>query len=253
MIRAFIFDLDGTLVQTEKLKALSYARAAVELCPEAVAEDEVIEAFKDVVGRSRREVATALVERFKLGEAAAAQMDSLGVQTPWQAYVQIRLRHYEQILADPDVLRRNQWPHNMALLRQARAAHCLVGLATMSHCEQVQRVLQILEMVGLFDFIATRDDVEHAKPDPEIYELVATELATPPPQCLVIEDSPSGVQAALVAGMHCIAVTTPFTRKHLHQQKLLEERWIVDNPEQLLATVEQMLKEEGTTSGPWRR
>lgn len=43
MIRAMIFDLDGTLVQTEKLKALSYARAAVQLCPRDITEAEVIE------------------------------------------------------------------------------------------------------------------------------------------------------------------------------------------------------------------
>jgi len=43
-----IFDLDGTLVQTERLKALSYARAAVELCPIQLSEAEVLEAFKEV-------------------------------------------------------------------------------------------------------------------------------------------------------------------------------------------------------------
>ena len=43
MIRAFVFDLDGTLVETEKLKALSYARAAAELRPD-LNEGEVIEA-----------------------------------------------------------------------------------------------------------------------------------------------------------------------------------------------------------------
>ena len=48
-IRAAIFDLDGTLVQTEKLKALSYAKAAVELCPRQLTETELIEAFKEVV------------------------------------------------------------------------------------------------------------------------------------------------------------------------------------------------------------
>ena len=58
MIRLVIFDLDGTLVQTERLKAMSYARAAVELCPYQVSEEEVIEAYKDVVGLRRREVAT---------------------------------------------------------------------------------------------------------------------------------------------------------------------------------------------------
>jgi beta-phosphoglucomutase-like phosphatase (HAD superfamily) len=46
MIQALIFDLDGTLVQTEILKAISYAKAAVELGGERFTEDDVIEAFK---------------------------------------------------------------------------------------------------------------------------------------------------------------------------------------------------------------
>jgi len=48
-----IFDLDGTLAQTEKLKALSYARAVAKLCGNKIGEAEVIDAFTDVVGRSR--------------------------------------------------------------------------------------------------------------------------------------------------------------------------------------------------------
>ena len=54
MIDTMIFDLDGTLVQTEKLKARSYAQAAVELCPDCTTYDAVVEGYKDVVGRSRR-------------------------------------------------------------------------------------------------------------------------------------------------------------------------------------------------------
>lgn len=50
MIRGMIFDLDGALVQTERLKALSYARAAVALWPYDLGEAKVMEAFKDVVG-----------------------------------------------------------------------------------------------------------------------------------------------------------------------------------------------------------
>ncbi|MGC8782078.1 MAG: glucose-6-phosphate dehydrogenase [Anaerolineae bacterium] len=108
MIRAMIFDLDGTLVQTERLKAISYARAVTELRPDAVTEDAVMSAFRDVVGLSRNEVATALVERFGLAQAAAARMAEFSVSTPWQAYIQLRLRHYEALLADPEVLDERQ-------------------------------------------------------------------------------------------------------------------------------------------------
>ncbi|MBI3960974.1 MAG: HAD family phosphatase [Chloroflexi bacterium] len=248
MIRAIIFDLDGTLVQTERLKAISYAQAAVELRPDTVTEAAVMAAFRDVVGLSRNEVATTLVERFGLAQAAGERMTEFGVDTPWQAYIQLRLRHYETLLADPDVLRRNQWPHAVNLLRAARLARCKVGLATMSYCAQVQRVLDILDLNDQFDFVASRDDVEHGKPDPEIYLLVAHELGVPAAECLVIEDSPSGVKAALAAGMHVIAVSTPFTQEGLHNGHLLNERWIVDDPATLPSVVQELMNSPHTSS-----
>lgn len=243
MIRAMIFDLDGTLVQTERLKALSYARAAVELCPSDVSEVDVVEAFKQVVGLSRREVASALMQQFGLAERAQARIGEFGVSVAWQAYVQVRLRHYEEMLADPQVLRNNQWPHNIALLDQARKTGCKVGLATMSHCAQVRRVLEILGLTDAFDFVASRNDVENGKPDPEIYLLVSVELDVPPQGCLVIEDSVSGVKAALDAGMWCVAVTTPFTREALHSGGLLEERWVIDDPNELPGRVDELMAE----------
>jgi HAD superfamily hydrolase (TIGR01549 family) len=240
-----IFDLDGTLVRTEQLKAISYARAAIELCPYDLTEAEVNEGFKQVVGLSRREVALGLIERFGLEEAARGRMTGFGVDTPWQAFVQIRLAIYEEMLADPEVIRTNQWPHNMALLAEARRSSCKTGLATMSYCPQVRRVLEILSLTDAFDFVASRDDVEQGKPDPEIYLMVAQELGVPPADCLVIEDSPSGVKAALAAGMWCIAVTTPFTRQTIHSQKLLPEAHVVDDPEQLPDVVRHIVEQHG--------
>jgi beta-phosphoglucomutase len=246
MIQAMIFDLDGTLVQTERLKAISYAKAVVELCPHQVSEEQVIEAFKEVVGLSRRQVAQTLVDNFNLESKARARMAEFGVNTDWQAFIQVRLQHYEAMLADPQILLENRWQHNLALLDEARQAECKTGLATMSSCKQAQRVLTILNLTADFDFIATRDDVEHGKPDPEIYTLVASELSTPAPECLVIEDSPAGVQAALAAGMWCIAVTTPFTRAAIHDKQLLDERWVVDNPDELLSVVQLMIAERAS-------
>ncbi len=247
MIQAMIFDLDGTLVQTEKLKALSYARAAVQLCPHYLDQEKVIEAFKDVVGRSRREVAQTLVDRFNLAEQALARMADYDVGTSWQAYVQVRLDIYNEMMADPNVLRSNKWPHNMALLHEAARSDCKVGLATMSHCDQVQRVLHILDLNDAFQFVATRDDVERGKPDPEIYLLVAGELSVSPANCLVIEDSPSGVEAALAANMKVVAVSTPFTRQRLHESGLLPASLIVDHSEQVAEVVHQVMEGDSGT------
>jgi len=241
MILAVIFDLDGTLVETEELKALSYARAAVELRPEELSVAEVIDAFKEVVGLSRREVAIALIERFALESAVQEHMAEFGVDTPWQAYVQIRLRIYEDILNDSTLLWRYRYPHTLALLNEVQQGSCLTALATMSYCAQVRRVLEILGMSHAFNFIASRDDVEHGKPDPEIYLLVAHELGIPPEDCLVIEDSPAGVKAGLAAGMNVVAIGTNFTRQRLHESMLLPAGHIVDDPVMLPQVVADVI------------
>jgi len=241
MIAAMIFDLDGTLVQTERLKAISYAQAAVALRPEDVRQEDVIEAFKAVVGLPRRQVAQALLQQFDLEAAARRRMAEFGVSSPWQAYVQIRLRIYEQMLADPEILRQNQWPHTRALLEATRRTGTPVALATMSHCEQAAQVIAALQLQGEFDFVATRDDVHHGKPDPEIYLLVAAELKVAPQSCLVVEDSPAGVEAATRAGMRVVAVSTPFTRERLHALPWLPAQNIVDEPAQLPAVVAHLI------------
>jgi HAD superfamily hydrolase (TIGR01509 family) len=243
LIEALVFDLDGTLVQTERLKAISYARAAVELCPYSLDEDRVLEAFKDVVGRSRREVAKSLVERFDLEDAARERMEEFGAGTPWQAFVQVRLQFYERMLSDPDTLTRNRWPHTLDMLNIARAWGCMTALATMSRRAQAHYVVDVLELNDSFDHIATRDDVERGKPDPEIYLLVSQELGVDPGPCLVLEDSPAGVQAAISARMQVVAVSTPFTRKQLHDLDIIPEGHLVDDSARLRAVVEGIMQE----------
>lgn len=244
MIKAFIFDLDGTLVKTEILKARSYARAAVELCPDCATEEEIIEAYKSVVGLSRKEVAQALVERYGLERALKPKMKEFGVSTAWQAYVQVRMKIYDEMLADPATLREHLCPYNLDLLKWARQNGFKTGLATMSACEETNRVLESLGIRSEFDFIATADDITNGKPDPEVYLLVARQLRAEPSECLVIEDSATGVRAALAAGAWCIAVTSDFTRKGVRERGLLDKRWIIDNPAELRAAAIALIEEQ---------
>lgn len=239
MIQAYIFDLDGTLVQTERLKAISYAKAAEELRPE-IEQEAVVSAFKKVVGKTRREVASYLLDQFELQEPAEGRMDEFGVTSPWQAYVQVRLNYYHHMIEDPDILREHRWPHTQQLLEQARQQNCTIALATMSRCEQAHKVLEALDLEGVFRFIATRDDVEHGKPDPEIYRLVAEELSIDPKGCLVIEDSPSGVKAALAAGMNVVAIATPFTGQLLRELEELPGSHIAEGPDDMSQVVEHV-------------
>ncbi len=248
MIRAFVFDLDGTLVETEELKALSYARAAAELRPE-LDEGAVTEAFKDLVGLSRQEVAVGLMRRFGLEDAARARIAEFGVDTPWQAYVRIRLGIYEEMLGDPKLIHEHRYPHNIALLYDVRREGYPTALATQSHHEQASRVLDILGLLEEFDVVVTRDDVEHGKPDPEMHLLAARELGVRPDECLAIEDSPAGVKAALAAGTEIVAVTTELTRQKFRDTDLLDRCHVVDDPRALPEVVRRLVRARGKPLG----
>jgi beta-phosphoglucomutase len=239
VIRAFVFDLDGTLVETEKLKALSYARAATELRPDLDGQ-EVEAAFADFVGLSRQEVAVGLMRRFGLEDAARARMREFLVEKPWQAYVRVRLRIYEELLSDPQRVLSVRYPHNLALLSDVRRKDYLTALATQSHRKEALRVLGMLGIVGEFDVIATREDVEHGKPDPEMHLLVARELGVEPEECLAIEDSLAGIKAALAAGAQAIAVTTDLTRQKFRGSDVLDLSHVVDDPRDLPALVRHL-------------
>ena len=86
-----------------------------------------------------------------------------------------------------------------------------------------------------FEVIVTADDVTHGKPDPEGYLLALNKLnqnglaSIKPNQCVVIEDSHWGLEAAAAAGMHPIAVTNTYSRNELGQ----EGRKIVDRLDEL--------------------
>jgi beta-phosphoglucomutase len=244
VIRAFVFDLDGTLVETEELKALSYARAATELRPD-LDEEQVIAAFGDLVGLSRQEVAVGLMRHFGLEEAARARMAEFGVGTPWQAYVQIRLGIYDELLGDQELIREHRYPHNIALLRDVRGEGFLTALATQSHRRQARRVLDVLDLTDEFDVVVTREDVEHGKPSPEMHLLVARELGVRPSACLAVEDSPAGVMAALAAGTVTVAVTTELTRQKFRGTDLLDRSHIVDDPRRLPEVVHRLIEAAG--------
>ncbi|MGI9049346.1 MAG: HAD family hydrolase [Rubrobacteraceae bacterium] len=245
MISAVIFDLDGTLVETEEIKAISHARSVMELNPE-ISEEEVISAYSDLVGHSRREVAEALISRFGLEDAARKRAGETGdEEEPWQVLVRIRRGFYEELLKDSDLLLEKRYPHNIEMLRRMRNAGYPTACANMSHLRQVRRVLSVLDLEDAFDVVVTMDDVERGKPEPEIDLLVASKMGLPPEEFLVVEDSYAGVRAGVAAGMSVVAVPTDITRKGIHTLHVLDPRWVVEDPERLSDIVHQRIEDAG--------
>ncbi|MFQ5658368.1 MAG: HAD family hydrolase [Candidatus Methylomirabilales bacterium] len=243
MIRAVIFDLDGTLVQTEKLKALSYAIAVQKLLDLPEPDPRAIEAYREVVGGTREIVSQYVMEQLGLEAQLRPLVRQNRVSQPWEVLTIMRMAIYDQMVADPQVLQDNQWPHTVAFLHLVRRHGCKTGLASMSKRREALHVLRALGLERELDVVLTRDDVENPKPDPEIYLSACRLLDMSPTECLAIEDSPTGVRAALAAGIETLAVATPFTRQGLHATHLLPRRCVVEEPQMFLATVELCLQE----------
>jgi hypothetical protein len=146
----------------------------MELYPHEINEDMDIDVFREVAGLSRQEAARILVKCFNLQEKAAGRMEKFGVSTPWQAIIQIRLRNYESIPADPQVLPDHRWTYNLQLLEKAAEQIVKTGLATMSSCSQAGRMLDILGQQDASDFVATRDNINQENPDPDFPAPVIT-------------------------------------------------------------------------------
>ena len=248
MIQAIMFDLDGTLVQTEKLKALSYAIAVQRLCGLAEPDPRAIEAYREIVGSARDVASRHIVERLGLEELLRPLMAQHDASESWEVLTEMRTSIYDEMVADPQVIRDNQWPHTVGLLRVARETFCRTALATMSYRIEALHVLRALDLEGSLDAIFTREDVKEPKPDPEIYLLAARHLGVSPEECLVLEDSPSGVRAGVAAGMNVIALATPFTSAGLHSSQVLEHAWVVHDPDRLLGVIEERIAEHNRTT-----
>jgi beta-phosphoglucomutase-like phosphatase (HAD superfamily) len=80
------------------------------------------------------------------------------------------------------------------------------AVATSTRAPLAQRKLEAAGLLGYFDVVCTSSDVAHPKPAPDVYLLAAERLGVSPAQCLVLEDSPTGVRAALAAGMTVVQV-----------------------------------------------
>ena len=83
-----------------------------------------------------------------------------------------------------------------------------VGLVTSSYRIKIERALKLMDIEKVFDTIVTADRITSGKPDPMCYLLAARDLQVDPGECVVFEDSFSGIQAGTVAGMRVIGLAT---------------------------------------------
>jgi HAD superfamily hydrolase (TIGR01509 family) len=181
--RAVIFDMDGLLLDTETL----WHGAEIELFRRHGGEfawDDKLAVIGSNFGFTARYFAERLGASVEEGEALVGEM--------------VEIMHGE---LRGEVAGR---PGAVELVARLRGRTRL-GLASNSPRLLVDTALATAGLVGAFDAIVTSDDVEHAKPAPDLYLLACERLDVSPGEALALEDSPSGI-AAKTAGLACIAI-----------------------------------------------
>lgn len=104
-------------------------------------------------------------------------------------------------------------PGVMKLIDEASAHGMALAVASSSPHAWVDGYLRKLRIVERFAVVKCRDDVDHAKPAPDLYLAALDALQVRPDEAIALEDSPNGIAAAKAAGLYCIAAPNEITRR----------------------------------------
>lgn len=190
MKRYILWDNDGVLVDTEFWYFTATQRALAEL---GVSLEKQSYLQRMVHGLSS----------WDLAAAAGIDADRITVQR------QQRDDWYQEHLLHEDI----EIPGVEALLEKLSKTHrmAIVTTSTSAHFELIHKNRRLIRFM---DFVLTREDYVLSKPDPEPYLLAMGKFGARADECLVIEDSQRGLQAALSAGIDCAIVHNDFTASH---------------------------------------
>lgn len=204
-LQAIVFDMDGTLADTEEIHRQAFNRAFIECdVPWQWSPADYHDLLAISGGRER--IRRFLMEkRERPGSRAALRQLALTIHKR-------KSEIYREMLCTGHVTLR---PGVRRLLVEARAQNTKLAIATSSSRRNVEALLKTAlgdEADGLFRALATCDVVEDQKPSPAIYEYALAELGIEPAHALAIEDSRNGNLAALAAGIVTVITTHRYTR-----------------------------------------
>ncbi len=188
--KAFIFDLDGVIVDTAKYHFLAWKELA-----ESLGFDFTEEQNELLKGVSRVRSLEILLD---IGQIELSQEEK-------DKYLHEKNEQSLSYIARMD--RREILPGIPELLEFLRAENIPFALGSAS--KNARLILENLNLLEDFDAIVDGNDVSTAKPDPEVFLIAAERLGKEPANCIVIEDAHAGVQAANAAGMTSVAIGDP--------------------------------------------
>jgi HAD superfamily hydrolase (TIGR01509 family) len=178
---AVIFDMDGVIADSEPVYAVAF-NAVLE--PRGYHLDE--DTLRRLMGHGMREAWEFLQTQLDIDDLEA-------VSATYDASLPAALAHVQETL-----------PGVRELIRAVEARGLRLGLGSSSKRAWIDALLGGVGLTRHFQLIVTAEDVEHAKPAPDIYRRVAELMGVAPAHCLVIEDTPAGVESAKSAGMFVV-------------------------------------------------
>ncbi len=186
-IQAFIFDLDGVIIDTAKYHYLSWKR----LC-KTFGYDFKVADNEPLKGASRMHSLEMILDLAQMEKSQEAKEKLCALKNEW--YLESI-----QSISKNDLL-----PGVAELMQSLRRAGMKQALGSASR--NARRILELIGIEDQFDVIVDGNDVVAGKPDPAVFLLAAERLGMDPSACVVIEDAAKGVTAAKRAGMMAIGV-----------------------------------------------
>ena len=185
MIKAVIFDVDGTLLDTERIYMKAWKEAAAEAG--YVMPDSVLQKTRAVNAK----------------DAARIFEEEIGNGFSYQAVRPIRVRIAEEIIKRESPILK---PGVLELLAFLEEKGIRLSVASSTNQQGTREHLAESRILDRFEVVVGGDMVTNGKPHPDIFLKAAEALSVAPEECIVVEDSPTGIRAAYAAGMKAVLV-----------------------------------------------
>lgn len=184
-IDAVIFDLDGTLIDTEKIYRIVWPRALRDMGYEMT--DEQYLAMRSL-GRPF---------------APRRMKEWFGDDFDYDTARTIRKKYFNEYISEHGIDVR---PGAHELLDFLGRQNIITAIATATDLERATEYLRMTSLDGYFDRVISAVQVQEGKPSPYVYLFACEKLSRDPGICLAVEDAPNGIIAAKAAGMHVAMV-----------------------------------------------